>query len=56
MVGKDGGVQQVQLLSGDPNLAAAASSAVVQWRFKPLLRAGQTVEFETQITVDFKLP
>ena len=56
MVGKDGGVQQVQLLSGDPNLAAAASSAVVQWRFKPLLRAGQPVEFETQITVDFKLP
>ena len=56
MVGKDGGVQQVQVLSGDPKLAAAASSAVVQWRFKPLLRAGQPVEFETQITVDFKLP
>jgi TonB family protein len=56
MVGKDGGVQQVQLLSGDPKLAAAASTAVVQWRFKPLLRAGQPVEFETQITVDFKLP
>jgi len=56
MVGKDGGVQQVQLLSGDPKLAAAASTAVVQWRFKPLLRAGRPVEFETQITVDFKLP
>jgi TonB family protein len=56
MVGKDGGVQQVQLLSGDPKLAAAASTAVVQWRFKPLLRAGKPVEFETQITVDFKLP
>jgi len=56
MVGKDGGVQQVQLLSGDPKLAAAASNAVVQWRFKPLLRSGQPVEFETQITVDFKLP
>jgi TonB family protein len=56
MVGKDGGVQQIQLLSGDQKLAAAASTAVVQWRFKPLLRAGQPVEFETQITVDFKLP
>jgi TonB family protein len=56
MVGKDGGVQQVQLLSGDPKLAAAASTAVVQWRFKPVLRAGRPVEFETQITVDFKLP
>jgi TonB family protein len=56
MVGKDGGVQQVQLLSGDSKLAVAASSAVVQWRFKPVLRAGQPVEFETQITVDFKLP
>lgn len=56
MVGKDGGVQQVQVLRGDPKLAAAASSAVVQWQFKPFLRAGRPVEFETQITVDFKLP
>jgi TonB family protein len=56
LVGKDGGVQQVQSLSGDPKLAAAAADAVVQWKFKPLLRFDQPVEFKTQITVDFKLP
>jgi TonB family protein len=56
MVGTDGGVQQVQVLSGDPKLSAAAADAVVQWRFKPLLRSGQPVEFETEVTVDFRLP
>lgn len=56
MVGKDGGVQQVHVLSGDPRLATAAANALVQWRFRPLSRMGQPVEFETEITVDFRLP
>ncbi|MGH9512287.1 MAG: TonB family protein [Terriglobales bacterium] len=56
LVGKDGSVQQVQVLTGEPNLAAAAADAVVQWRFKPVLRGGQPVEFETDVTVNFKLP
>jgi TonB family protein len=56
LVGKDGSVQQVQVMGGDSKLAAAAADAVVQWRFKPVLRLEQPVEFQTQITVDFKLP
>ncbi|MGH9530418.1 MAG: TonB family protein [Terriglobales bacterium] len=56
LVGKDGGVQQVQVVSGDPKLAAAAADAVVQWRFKPFLSMGQPAEFQTQVTVNFKLP
>ncbi len=56
MVGKNGGVEQVQVLSGDAILAAAASDAIVQWRFAPLSRAGQPVEFQTEVTVNFKLP
>jgi TonB family protein len=56
LVGRDGGVQQVQVLSGDPQLSAAAAAAVVQWKFAPVLRLGQPVEFETQVSVDFRLP
>ncbi len=56
LVGRDGGVQQVQVISGDPKLASAAADAVVQWRFRPFLAKGQPAEFQTQVTVDFKLP
>ena len=56
LVGKNGSVEQVETLSGDPQLAAAATEAVRQWRFKPLLRNGSPEDFQTQITVSFRLP
>jgi TonB family protein len=55
-VGKDGAVQELKVISGDPQLATAAADAVRQWRFLPFLKAGKPVEFETQVTVDFRLP
>ena len=56
MVGKDGAVEKLSTMSGDPQLAAAATDAVRQWRFKPFLRNGSPEEFQTQITVSFRLP
>ncbi len=56
LVGKDGTVQQVQVMSGDPKLATAAADAVVKWRFKQFVLNGQPAEFQTQVTVNFKLP
>ncbi len=56
LVGKDGTVQQVQVVSGDPKLATAAADAVVKWRFRQFLLNGQPAEFQTQVTVNFKLP
>ena len=56
LVGKDGAVEKLSTISGDPQLAAAASDAVRQWRFKPFLRNGSPEEFQTQITVSFRLP
>lgn len=56
LVGKDGTVQQVQVVSGDPKLATAAADAVVKWRFKQFVLSGQPAEFQTQVTVNFKLP
>jgi TonB family protein len=56
LIGKDGRVQRFAGIRGDPELAAAASAAVRQWRFKPYVRNGQSEDFETRITVDFRLP
>ena len=55
-VDKDGEVQQVTVISGNPILATAASAAVLKWRFKPLVQDGRVVPFTTRITVDFVLP
>jgi TonB family protein len=56
IVGKDGIVRELRVISGDPQLAIAAGDAVRQWRFLPFPKAGKSVEFKTQIAVDFRLP
>ncbi len=56
VVDKDGAVEKLSTVSGDPQLAAAATDAVKQWRFKPFFRNGSPEEFQTQITVSFRLP
>jgi L-methionine (R)-S-oxide reductase len=56
LVDKDGGVEKLSTIDGDSQLVAAATDAVRQWRFKPFFRNGSPEEFQTQITVSFKLP
>lgn len=55
-VDKDGAVEKISTISGDSQLAVAATDAVRQWRFKPFYRNGSPEEFQTQITVSFRLP
>jgi protein TonB len=55
LVGKDGSIEQLKLVSGDELLAAAAADAVRQWHFKPYESDGQAVEFSTRLNVDFRL-
>lgn len=55
-IGREGGVQEVKLVSGDPLLAEAANAAVRQWRFKPHTLNGRAVDMETEITLKFTLP
>lgn len=55
-IDRDGNVQKIQLISGNPLLIQAAIDAVKQWQFKPTLLNGSAVEVSTQIDVDFKLP
>jgi len=56
LVAKDGTVEKLSTVSGDSQLATAATDAVRQWRFKPFFRNGSPEEFQTHITVDFRLP
>jgi protein TonB len=55
-IGRDGAIQGVKLVSGQPALANAAIVAVKQWRFKPRVVRGQPVEMQTRITLNFRLP
>ena len=55
LIGTDGAVREVQLVSGPYLLAQAAMQAVLQWRYQPTLLNGQPVEVETRITVIFTM-
>ena len=55
VIGKDGHVQGLQVMSGHPMLSAAAINAVKQWQYKPYMLNGQPVEIDTTITVNFTL-
>jgi len=55
IIGKDGTIQNLQLVSGHPLLVAAAQQAVSQWVYKPTLLNGEPVEVVTTIDVNFTL-
>jgi len=55
LIGKDGTVQNITLISGDPVLAQAAREAVQKWVYKPTLLNGDPVEVVTQVKVNFTL-
>jgi protein TonB len=56
LVGGDGRVQRLSPVRGYPRLVAAATDAVRQWRFEPMIRNGRPASFETNITLTFALP
>jgi protein TonB len=55
VIGADGSIENLSVLSGPAILATAAQQAVRQWRFKPFLQNGQPVETKTRITVNFSI-
>lgn len=56
VIGKEGRVSNIQLVSGHPLFVAAATDAVRQWVYKPTLLNGQPVEVVTEADVNFTLP
>ena len=55
LIGKDGAIQNLHVVSGHPMLTGAALDAVKQWRYKPYYLNGEPVEVETTINVNFTL-
>ena len=55
IIGKDGTIQNLTLVSGHPLLVPAATEAVKQWVYQPTLLNGEPVEVVTVIDVNFTL-
>ena len=58
-IGKDGSVQALKIIDGEPGLyghaAASVVDAVKQWKYKSTFREGKPVEVVTTITIKFVL-
>jgi protein TonB len=55
LIGRDGLIQNLQVVSGPPILAGAAEEAVKQWHFKPHYQGADPVETQARITVNFTI-
>lgn len=55
IIGTDGTIQQLTLVSGDPGFILSAQQAVLQWRYAPTVLNGEAVEVETMITVIYTM-
>ncbi len=54
-IGKDGHVENIELMRGHPLLVNAAKDALMQWVYRPTLLNGQPVAVQTEIAVAFTL-
>lgn len=55
LIGKDGAIQNLRVVSGNPMLMGAALDAVKQWKYKPYYLNGEPVEVDTTVNVIFSL-
>jgi protein TonB len=55
IIGTDGTIQSLQVVSGDPLFLMSAREAVQQWKYKPTYLNGQPVEIDTFITVVYTM-
>ena len=55
LIGMDGNLKELALISGHPMLAPAALDAVRRWSFKPYYLNGKPVDLDSQITINFQL-
>ena len=55
VIGKDGTIQNLTLVSGHPLLIPSAQDAVRQWVYQPTTLNGEPVEVVTTIDVNFTL-
>jgi periplasmic protein TonB len=55
IIAKDGSIESLELVSGDPMFIQSALAAVRDWRYQPTLLNGQPVEVDTTIVVIYTL-
>lgn len=55
IIGTDGSIRNLEVMSGNPTLAAAAVAAVRQWRYQPTRLSGKPIEVKTVVTVQFQM-
>jgi len=55
LIGKDGIIQNLHVVSGPHILASAAEDAVRQWHFRPHFQGSEAVETQAKITVNFTI-
>lgn len=55
LIGADGTIENLRVMSGPAILATAAQQAVREWHFKPIIQNGQAVESKATITVNFSI-
>jgi periplasmic protein TonB len=56
VVSETGTVQGVRLVEGNPALATAAITSVKQWHYRPYVRDGKALPFQTIVLVEFQRP
>ena len=55
LIGRNGNIEDLRVLSGPAILSSAAMEAVKQWRFRPYLQDGRPVDTQARITVNFTI-
>jgi periplasmic protein TonB len=56
IIGVDGSVEEIEVEAGHELLVPAATEAVSQWMYKPLVLGGKAVETQTRVDIIFQLP
>lgn len=54
-IDRQGNIQDLRPVSGDPILVKSAVKAVSKWKYRPYVLNGEVVEVETQITVRYHM-
>jgi TonB family protein len=55
IIGKDGAVKTLDVISGPKEFQESALTAVKQWTYRPFLVNGDPTEVDTTITVNYAL-
>jgi TonB family protein len=56
VIGFDGSIETIEVEKGHELLVLAATRAISQWKYKPLLLNGTPVKTETTVNIIFQLP